>query len=590
MPYCKNTLSARDAPLTRPRGFVIAAVSFAAITMLAACNLYDEPPAVADAPVILILVDALRPDHMGVYGFERDTTPALDDFRNDAVLFTNAFAAAPKTVPSVPQLLTSSYFPDALAASSLMELARTAGYEKTAAIINNPYASKWAGRQNPSFANVVGEKLIADEITDRGLTWLDLASTSRVLLYLHYLDTHTPYRPPERHSIRFLDPTYAGPIGREFGDVVGAWSGKYRGVDRQRITDLYDASIRHVDEQLGRLFDGLRERGLYENALIIVTSDHGEEFWDHGGFFHGQSLYDELLRVPLLVKFPDAWRAAATVETVVSTVDLLPTIAHAIRADANAAWAGSSLASLAAGSDSPSRRDVFATVGRIDDRRPPRHAVIDKRFKLIVNVSDGSEELYDRNADPYELENRTDAETATADRLRARLAEYTEPLWKDGYYLTISNSGNNAQTYQISLRTTSLLPFANPDRRDVEPGDTLTVATNASGLDLAGVVSAGDTDRLRFDLLGKSGEIVINATLDGISWPMDRLFAGTSAASADGVLRAPLENHLLESALADVAGETAALSVRRTARAAGTLPPRMSEDEIERLEALGYLN
>ena len=527
---------------------------------------------------------------MGVYGYERDTTPMLEEFRRDAVVFTNAFAAAPKTVPSVPQILTSSHFPDALSASSLMAAARTAGYTETAAIINNPYASKWAGRQSPTFTTVVGEKLVAEEITDRGLDWLSAAATSRVLLYFHYLDTHTPYRPPERHAKRFLDPAYKGSIGNEFGDVVGAWSGRYREVDRLRIADLYDASIRYTDEQLGRLLEGLRERGLYENALIVITSDHGEEFWDHGSFFHGQSLYDELLRVPLLVKFPARWRAGATVETAVSTVDILPTIAHSIRAEIDDRWAGSSLISLAAATDSPSSRDVFATVGRVDDRRPPRHAVTDERFKLIVNIADGSERLFDRDSDPRELRNRIAEAPEVAAHLRERLADYTEPLWRDGYYLTISNPGKEAQRYTISVRTTSLLPFANPDRRNVEPGDTLGVGTNAARLELNGTLAPGDSDELRFDVLGQNGEIEILATLNGNPWPMERLLSGTTRATVDGELRAALKGPLLETGSALPPGDTPALQVRRTARAAEALAPKMNEDEIERLKALGYLN
>jgi arylsulfatase A-like enzyme len=229
------------------------------VSGITACSRNDAPPRVEHLPIVFILVDALRPDHMGVYGFARDTTPALSVFRRDAVLFENAYAAAPKTVPSVPQTLTSSYFPDALPAPSLMKTVDDAGYRHTAAIVNNPYASKWIGRQQPTFASVVGEELSATQITDRALSWLESASDPRLLAYLHYLDTHTPYRPPATYAELFLDPVYDGPITDEFSDVAGAWAGRYQTVDQLRILDLYDATIRYTDEQLGRLFDGIRE-------------------------------------------------------------------------------------------------------------------------------------------------------------------------------------------------------------------------------------------------------------------------------------------------------------------------------------------
>jgi arylsulfatase len=273
----------------------------------------------------VLLLDTTRADHIGALGYERDTTPNIDRFARENVLFTRAFTEAPWTPPSVATLFcglwasshgmipatatgkTSLRLDDSL--STMAELLKSAGYH-TAAVSANPWISAEFGYAQGFDAFTVNGKAPADEITDAGLAKVDELAREHepFFLYLHYLDPHMPYKPPAEHDV------FHGPL-------------EHAHYNAQMLKSInpYDGEIHYLDASIGKLFDGLRAKHLYDELVIVLLADHGEQFGEHGYAGHGWQLYDEELRVPLIVK-PSRVEHGRTSDRVVSILDVLPTV------------------------------------------------------------------------------------------------------------------------------------------------------------------------------------------------------------------------------------------------------------------------
>ena len=211
--------------------------------------------------LLFITIDALRADHVGSYGYQRPTTPALDRLAAEGIRFDKAFTNAPMTVPSLPQIFTSRYFPTRESPTLLSSLF-AAGFSRTKAIVHNPYLEYFLTLDaRDSFDSVSSVIWRAERVGRKALAWIDAQRGERWALYLHVLDVHTPYRVPAPDGTRFADPAYRGPVGYGFGDTEGAQAGKYDATDQKQVVALYDSALRYVDDHLGRLFDALRERG-----------------------------------------------------------------------------------------------------------------------------------------------------------------------------------------------------------------------------------------------------------------------------------------------------------------------------------------
>ncbi len=269
--------------------------------------------------VLVYLIDTLRADHCTPYGYARDTTPNLARLAAEGITFERAYSQAPWTRPSVATLF-SSYLHSFHGASkstglapqidTLAERLRRAGYA-TAGFLANAHVHGASLNFEQGFSQFEAiEKARkrgdsrANQVHDSALAWLDANRDRPFFLYLHTIDPHAPYDPPE--------------------STVGTWSGNYEGemtprrtnareltdraplppADLQQVIDLYDEEILYNDREFGKLCEWLREKGLWDDTIVLVVSDHGEEFADHGGFGHGTVLWNELLQVPLLLK-PD---------------------------------------------------------------------------------------------------------------------------------------------------------------------------------------------------------------------------------------------------------------------------------------------
>jgi len=221
-------------------------------------------------------------------------------------------------------------------------------------------------------------------VTDAALAVLRERGDRPLFPWMHYLDVHGPYRPPPQYVPAGVDVTVADQVVKSPSQL-------------KNVQALYDGEVRYVDADLGRLFDGMRRAGLYDAATIIVTADHGDEQWEHGQFTHGPNLYDEVLRVPFIVKRPGA--AAGRVADSVSTESLTPTLVAIAGATSGAAvFQAPSLAERIEGA-AARNAPVFSATGNPYE---PKRAVIFDGFKYIESEATGRRELFDLARDPHE--------------------------------------------------------------------------------------------------------------------------------------------------------------------------------------------
>ena len=426
-------------------GFLLAA--FAIATWL----LWPQPPSSRDVPVIIYLVDTLRADRLGTYGYSKPTSPFIDALAAESVIFDSAYAPAPWTLPSVVSLVTSTFVCEhgvisnrTRLGTSLPTLAgqlSSAGY-RTAGIYANPYAGPKFGleRGYHEFSNA-GRQNVDRGAVERLLNRVgnrpeDPAESAPFFFYLHTTETHNPFDAPFRVTNRF------GKIRNEQrtqmrdlvmklrGLSIFDWaSGKTTGTTNNMVLQnqvmaelasmqdtvnlLYDSAVWWADANLKSIIDVLKKRGVWDKAIFIFLSDHGEELGDHGGWLHDQSVYQELARVPLLIHFPDDEFAGRRIDEPVSLVDIMPTIFDYLgRPELCTSCRGTSLLPLIGGRVEKSetrnaivsvRANVMKYYGPWKKSRGDINIVArQEQWKGIWNDDAASLELYDLYQDPAE--------------------------------------------------------------------------------------------------------------------------------------------------------------------------------------------
>lgn len=364
---------------------------------------------------------------MGVYGSGGESlTPHLDAFARDAVRFDAAYVQIPFTLPSHMSMFTSLYpdvhgvsRPDARlreGVATLPQILQGEGYFNIGLVTNRWMKGEFGfNRGFRHYRQLRYGLTYAQRVNDQVLKMLrrmDLDSRP-AFVFLHYLDAHSDFHNVTRSSLPYFSP----PEYREGLDVSEDGSefcfgpescatGFLTAADRehrdvpaeqvQQIARLYDRGVRYLDDRLGELFAALREMGIYDDALVLVTSDHGEEFREHGLFLHSQT-YDETTGVPLLVKLPGGEAAGTVVEGLVESVDIAPTVLDVLGIEVPPGLQGKSLLPLVRG-DGPGREAVLSQ----DKLQRTRYSLRTDRYKLIHDFDSGQTELYDLAADPGE--------------------------------------------------------------------------------------------------------------------------------------------------------------------------------------------
>jgi choline-sulfatase len=395
---------------------ILRAVRRAAVLLLIAlsCTRGREPraPVYPRAPVVLISIDTLRSDHLPAYGYRGVETPNLDRLRGDAILFRNAYSHCPMTLPSHLSMLTGLLPPehgvrdnagfrfDAAKHETLPALLRANGYATGAAVSSyvlrrdtglgaafDFYDDALDVHPGARFVDYQRSGFATEPVAER---WIGEHAASPFFFFLHLYEPHVPYAPPEPFSARYAN--------------------------------RYDGEIAAADAIVGKLLDRLRALGLYDQSLVIVTSDHGEGLGDHGEQQHSILLYREAIQVPLFVKLPRNAMAGKSVDAPAQLIDLFPTVTSLLGLTAREPHAGTSLVALAESHDAPRQIYAESQYGRLHFGWSSLRSLTDARLQLIESAK--KNELYDLTSDPAERHDLAAGRRREVASMREALARF----------------------------------------------------------------------------------------------------------------------------------------------------------------------
>ena len=405
--------------------------------------------------VLLISIDTLRADDLGAYGCPRFTSPVIDGIAREGVVFEDVTAPAAWTLPSHTSMLTGLYptrhgvtgFQSGLPASvpTVAAMLGAAGWQ-TAAVVNVEWLKKENYQVTRDFALYSWAPAALDRrstnswVTDQAIDWIDAAGDRPIFVFAHYYDVHSDYKAEGAYEKLFITP-YEGiadgtgwqlkraalpeayidycrkhdePDRCRFGDDfdLGPTTEKlhFTPADVRHDRELYDAQIRQLDTELSRLSTSLRGLGVLDRTLVIITSDHGEEFMEHGSMEHFYTAYQEVVHVPLILRGLGVPRGVR-VSTPVSLVDLVPTVLHAAGVappegldgrDLSALWSGGDTSAFAGRTLYVEAPGGAAHNRMIGDFFPVYRAVRQGRYKLVVEARSKTHALYDLQQDPGE--------------------------------------------------------------------------------------------------------------------------------------------------------------------------------------------
>ncbi len=377
--------------------------------------------------IIFIVIDILRADHLSTYGYPNKTSPKIDKIAEEGILFLNMFSQASWTKPSVATMLTSSFpsshqvishdkFKLEILSEKIMtlpEVLQNNGYW-TAGFVANPHLAPLYNfnqgfneyqflKPSPLYRLAIFKMLRFDlnihfvssfyrdaaELNHHAFSWLNRQQRRPFFLYLHYMDPHSPY---------FVHPNHNLILNlRSLNDCDVSCS--------EEKIDLYDGEITYIDEHIGNLINILKKNRIYDNALIIITSDHGEEFQEHGGWSHGRTLYNEVIKIPLIVKLPLSKHAGMKSTNLVSTIDLAPFILK--RAGVKVPSNMKGVSELISGSEDFRKKKIISEHGPTTKEGVTIRSLTSYDWKMIetteeINGGMTKIELFNLYKDPFE--------------------------------------------------------------------------------------------------------------------------------------------------------------------------------------------
>lgn len=442
--------------------------------------------------LVLVTIDSLRRDALGCLHRSGGPSPSLDRLAGEGVLFTGAVSNGPRTPSAFPAILCSLHplvsgetgLPPG--ATTLAEALRAAGRRTAGFNLDNPYLSEQCGyargfdryddfwhsktgnsdtskpppikRMKKAIQDAIGRRSLAlllffqamfqrggapflkgETATDRALDWIDEKKDQHFFVWLHYMDVHYPYLPLEKPG-----------IGQRLS-YLGAFLGLLCGARRRPLRlmrELYQARVERMDRMIGRLVEGLQEQGLHGNTLVAITADHGEMFGEHGSFTHGPKLYDELLRVPLILTGAGAGRGE-TVTAQSSLIDLAPTLLDLLDVETPPAFQGRSFRRLIESEDREDGDPAISAVTHAGGRKRRGTALEVYRivscrhqgWKYIFDEEGGREEFYDLENDPGETVNLIADRPEQAKPLRQRVEAHIKMAEKEAARLGDGGKG-----------------------------------------------------------------------------------------------------------------------------------------------------
>ncbi len=499
LPYVAGALLLSfSIPLDRLRARSILSLASVSALMVAACLLLHESPRrsspgstkmlAANTPnVILITLDTVRADHLSLYGYERDTTPNLKRLAQEATVYTNAIAPGNMTLSSHASIFTSLYpswhqahfekdHDQAQPLDSkypvLAQILADKGFDTIGVVSNYLYLSHGFGldrgftyhdssgpplmlTKSYVLRNAVRNLLAlflqpwqydsifrrAQDINDSALAFLDKENPRKFFLFLNYMDAHGPYLPPARFATLFPGRD-SRMIARHYPNMERQVLSEKRPIsdrERRHLISQYDGGIAYMDSSIGTFLDQLKRRGLYDNTLLIITSDHGETFGERSMIGHGLSVYQDQVHVPLIIKYPHS-TSKEVIGDPVSLVDLMPTILDVLGYGVPKNIQGHSLLTRTP-HDAVSESFPHPFASRWNPKYLQAEQAIFSGSMKFIESSTGEKELYNFSQDPNELHNLLPAGPGPA--LETKLTDFMQAAAR----------GNKFQPPQVGSKT-----------------------------------------------------------------------------------------------------------------------------------------
>jgi len=398
-----------------------------------------SPDLIMKPDIVFITIDTLRADHLGCYGYKRNTSPNIDRLAENGILFENAIAQAPWTIPSIASMLTSKFPPE------LGMIEKNSAFDGNQNLISSILQKN--GYETAGFVSCVLDFLTpqrgfakgfdhyigleetharAEVINRHAFEWIDRRTGNKpMFMWMHYCDVHSDYNAPEPFKNSFTDKEIDRALGRS-KTLKGVLKGEkaFNAQELEESIVLYDQEILYTDHHIGKLIDKIKESENFENTLIIIGADHGEEFLEHGGVLHQTSLYDELLRAPLIFHCPKSLPGGERISNQVQNMDIAPTLLEFCRIPGDPEFRGQSLMPLMQGkSDSIdgfafSHLDISSFNMWCDNWKQSILRTVymarSNEEKLIYEPLSESFEYYDLREDPeeqHDLFNQKDLES-----------------------------------------------------------------------------------------------------------------------------------------------------------------------------------
>jgi arylsulfatase A-like enzyme len=478
--------------------------------------------------VVLYLVDTLRADHLSLYGYPRHTAPELERFARDGVVFDHAIAASNWTKPSVASIFTSLLPRDHGCLEgynrldpelvTLAEALHDRGFATGGVVVNPLVRGKnMHFDQGFDLFGAPASPNRAEQAVDAALAFVDARRGLPTFVYVHTMDAHTPYEPPPPFDRMF--PPFPEP-GRKASTPAD-----YREpLDLDRLVGQYDGAIAYGDREFGRLLDGLRERGLYDRATIVFLADHGEEFLDHGAFGHGHTMFDELIRVPLVVKYAGRREGGRRVARQVPLLDVLPTVLKSQGVPPPPGIAGRPL-EASFGETGPERPAAFESKAETRAARV-LYGARTSEAKYIRQLSVSDTELYfDLRTDPGEKRGHDPEAIARARALKpVAEASVTPPAYRFALRF------DGAADYDVRLRTTGWIEVVR--RAGLRPADRTEVTDGGHLLDLRIAAGAGPLREVEFLARPHGAPVLLDGSRDGRPLPPSEIRSGGEGSPA----------------------------------------------------------
>ncbi|MEJ2085990.1 MAG: sulfatase [Acidobacteriota bacterium] len=383
--------------------------------------------------MVLIVIDTLRADHLGLYGYPRPTSPNLDSWARRGVVFDQAYSSSPWTLPTFGSILTGlvpsrhgagerardsgkrwKRAPLRDSVATLPEALAASGWQ-TAAVVSNPFLREHFGLSRGFQIYDYERGRTATAVIDRSLELIEQLRGRPFLLMVHLIDPHLPYRAPKPWRGTFADDSAEQEIGKSRKEIIAAID-ELSDDERQAIIDRYDEEVLFVDHEVGRFLDALERQGLLDDSLIALTADHGEELFDRGYFEHGHAMHQELLRVPLILWSSNLEPRRESAPF--SLVDLAQTLYVATQAKPSTSLPGRSRWTSIRDAKLERNSPILAenTLWSAEQK-----ALVIWPYKLIVHEKSGTRELYDLGNDPMEQNDLARTQSDLADRLQQEL-------------------------------------------------------------------------------------------------------------------------------------------------------------------------